>query len=40
MIKNGAMYDIDKGVEPDFVISKYETMYDREKLVEFIHNLP
>lgn len=40
MIKNGSMYDIDKGVEPDFVISKYETMYDREKLVEFIHNLP
>lgn len=40
MIKNGAMYDIDKGVEPDFAISKFETMYDREKLVEFIHNLP
>lgn len=40
MIRNGALYDIDKGIEPDFVISKYETMYDREKLVEFIHNLP
>ena len=38
-IRNGSMYDIDKGVDPDFVISKYDTMYDREKLVEFIHNL-
>ena len=40
MIRNGSMYDIDKGVDPDFVISKYDTMYDREKLVEFIHTLP
>ena len=40
MIRNGSMYDIDKGVEPDFTISKYDTMYDREKLVDFIHNLP
>ena len=39
-IRNGSMYDIDKGVDPDFVISKYDTMYDREKLVEFIHSLP
>ena len=40
LIKNGSFYDIDRGIEPDFVISKYDTMYDREKLVEFIHNLP
>ena len=40
MIRNGSMYDIDQGVEPDFTISKYDTMYDREKLVDFIHNLP
>ena len=40
MIRNGSMYDIDKGVDPDFVISKYDTMYNREKLVEYIHSLP
>ena len=39
-VKNGSFYDVDQGAEPDFYISKDETFYDREKLVEFIHNLP
>ena len=39
-VMNGSFYNIDQGVEPDFVLSKMETMYDREKLVEYIHSLP
>ena len=37
-------YDTDEfrtsGIVPDFTISKYDTFYDREKLVDFIHQLP
>ena len=39
-VRNGSLYNADQGVEPDFVISKLENYYDREKLVEFIHQLP
>lgn len=39
-MKNGSLYNADQGVVPDFTISKYETFYDREKLVDFIHQLP
>ncbi len=39
-MKNGSLYNADQGVEPDFVVSKLETLYNREKLVDFIHNLP
>ena len=39
-MKNGSLYNADEGAEPDFAISRYETFYDREALVEFIHNLP
>lgn len=39
-VMNGSFYNIDQGVDPDFVLSKMETMYDREKLVEYIHSLP
>jgi hypothetical protein len=38
-MKNGAYYDIDRGVEPDYVISSFEHYYDREALIEFIHSL-
>ena len=38
-VKNGAYYDVDKGVEPDHVIDRYEHYYDREALTEYIHNL-
>lgn len=38
-LKNGAYYDVDQGVEPDFVINDYEHFYDREALTEFIHSL-
>lgn len=39
-VRNGSMYNVDQGAEPDFTISKFETMYDRQKLVQFIHELP
>ena len=38
-LKNGAYYDLDRGVEPDFVIDDYDHFYDRKALTEFIHNL-
>ena len=37
--KNGSFYDIDQGVEPDFIISKIENFYDREALTEYINKL-
>ena len=37
--KNGAYYDLDKGVEPHVTISRYEHFYDREALTEFIHHI-
>ena len=39
-VRNGSLYNADQGIDPDFTISKPETFYDREKLVEFIHDLP
>ena len=38
-MKNGAFYDIDRGADPDFPLSKIESFYDREKLVEYINTL-
>ena len=38
-VKNGSLYDIDRGVEPDFGIDKIATFYDREQLVDCIHDL-
>ena len=39
VIKNGSFYNADTGIEVDVPITSTETMYDREKLVEFIHGL-
>ena len=36
-IHNGAMYDIDRGVDPDIYISKPSDFYDRETLTELIN---
>ena len=38
-VKNGAYYDVDQGVEPDFIINSYDHFFDREALTEFIHGL-
>ena len=37
--RNGSFYDIDQGVEPDFIISRIEHFYDREALTEYINRL-
>ena len=36
---NGSLYGVDVGVEPHVRLSKPESFYDREALVEMIHNL-
>ena len=38
-VKNGAYYDVDRGVEPDYIIRDYRHFYDREALTEFIKGL-
>ena len=38
-IKNGAYYDIDRGADPDFVITSPEKFYDREALTDYINSL-
>ncbi len=39
LMKNGSMYDIDQGVEPDFYLSKLSSFYDREKLTQIINDM-
>ena len=38
-LKNGSFYDIDRGADPDIMITKDENFSDREKLVEYIDSL-
>ncbi|WP_026493564.1 S41 family peptidase [Butyrivibrio sp. XPD2002] len=38
-VKNGVFYDIDKGTDPDYVISNLNNFYDRQKLTNYIHGL-
>ena len=38
-LKNGAYYDVDQGVEPDFIIMSYENYYDRQALADYISHL-
>ena len=37
--KNGSYYNVDQGVEPDFIIDDFTHFYDREALAEFINGL-
>ena len=37
--KNGSYYNVDQGVEPDFIIDDFSHFYDREALAEFIDGL-
>ena len=32
-------YDVDQGVEPDYIIRNYENFYNREALTEYINSL-
>ena len=36
---NGSFYNIDTGIEPDVVLTKSSSYYDRQSLVELIHSL-
>ncbi|MBR3308042.1 MAG: hypothetical protein IKI75_12430 [Lachnospiraceae bacterium] len=38
-MKNGALYDIDQGVEPHYMITIPEHFYDRQTLTEYINGL-
>ena len=38
-VKNGSFYDVDEGAAVDYALSKKESFYDREKLVEYIDSL-
>ena len=38
-LKNGAFYDIDQGVEPDYYIDNISNLYNREALTAFINGL-
>ena len=38
-VRNGAFYNVDTGVEPHVRLNYPESFYDREGLVELIHNL-
>jgi len=37
--KNGSFYNIDSGIDPDIVLTKEESYYDREALVEYLHGV-
>lgn len=39
MTKNGAYYNVDEGVEPDYFVDRLENLYDRKKLTEYINGL-
>ena len=38
-LKNGAYYDVDRGVEPDYFIRDYHKFYDRKALTQIINGL-
>ena len=38
-MKNGSVYDIDQGVEPDYPITSIERFYDRKALTDYINGL-
>ena len=37
LVRNGSFYNVDQGVEPDIPLTRIESFYDREGLVEMIH---
>ena len=38
-LKNGSFYDVDRGADPDFVLTSPEKYYDRQALTDYINNL-
>ena len=39
-LKNGAFYDVDRGAEPDFVLTVPDSFYDRAALTDYLNSLP
>ena len=39
-LKNGAFYDVDRGAEPDYVLTVPDSFYDRAALTDTINSLP
>ena len=38
-LKNGSFYDVDRGADPDFVLTSPEKYYDRQALTDYINSL-
>ena len=38
LVRNGSFYNVDEGIEPDIVLTKPASFYDRPGLVELIHS--
>ena len=38
-VRNGSFYNIDEGIDPDYILSHPDSFYDRPALVEYIHTL-
>ena len=38
-LKNGSFYDVDRGAEPDYVLTSPEKFYDRVALTDYINTL-
>lgn len=38
-MKNGSVYDIDRGVEPDYPITAIDRFFDRNGLTQYINGL-
>ncbi len=39
LTKNGAYYNVDQGVEPDYYVDRIENLYNRKKLTDYINGL-
>lgn len=39
IVVNGSYYHLDRGVEPDITLTKYESIYEREALTEYLNGL-
>ena len=38
-LKNGSFYDVDRGAEPDYVLTSPEKFYDRAALTDYINDI-
>ena len=39
IVKNGSFYNVDEGVEPHYILSRPESIYDRQELVRYMQGL-